>query len=129
LGLTSQAEVERSPFLGALFEGVVASEILKSQINHGGREKLFYFFDQQGLEVDFLVPRPGTKLWLVEAQTTKNVHPAMASPLLNLQGSLYRKAARLILVHRRSPTTPPMTAIAKGVEALVLDEMVNELVK
>jgi predicted AAA+ superfamily ATPase len=40
LGLTSVAELERSPFLGALFEGFVAAEILKSQADRGMRKEL-----------------------------------------------------------------------------------------
>jgi hypothetical protein len=47
LGITSAAELERSPFLGALFEGFVASEILKNQTNRGVRKELYYFRDQQ----------------------------------------------------------------------------------
>src|SRR5450631_2259663 len=33
LGITTQAELSRSPWLGAIFEGFVAGEILKSQVN------------------------------------------------------------------------------------------------
>ena len=57
LGITTQAELERSPFLGAVFEGYMAAEILKSQVNHGRRKELYHFRDQQGLEVDFIFPR------------------------------------------------------------------------
>ncbi len=35
LGIESEAELSRSPFLGALFEGFVASEIVKAQANAG----------------------------------------------------------------------------------------------
>jgi hypothetical protein len=56
LGLETQTEVERSPFLGALFEGFVASEIAKVQAHAGRRRQLYTFRDQQGLEVDFVVP-------------------------------------------------------------------------
>lgn len=52
LGITTQAELNRSPFL----EGFVDSEILKHQINQGRRKNLYHFRDQQGLEVDFLFP-------------------------------------------------------------------------
>jgi predicted AAA+ superfamily ATPase len=38
LGIRSAAELERSPFLGPLFEGFVASEILKGQTNQGLRK-------------------------------------------------------------------------------------------
>ena len=41
LGVTSSAELERSPFLGASFEGFVAAEILKSQANQGIRKELY----------------------------------------------------------------------------------------
>src|SRR6516225_912680 len=85
LGLRSVAELERSPFLGSLFEGFVAAEIIKSQANRGMRKELYYFRDQQGLEVDFLVPRPNAKLWLVEAKSAKTVRPPMASPLTSLK--------------------------------------------
>jgi uncharacterized protein len=79
------AELERSPFLGSLFEGFVAAEIVKSQADRGIRKELYYFRDQQGPEVDFLVPRPNAKLWLVEAKAAKTVRPPMASPLTSLQ--------------------------------------------
>jgi len=75
LGLTSVAEPERSPFLGALFAGFVAAEILKSQVDRGMRKELYYFRDQQSLDVDFLVPRRNAELWLVEAKSAKTVRP------------------------------------------------------
>jgi predicted AAA+ superfamily ATPase len=127
LGLTSVAELERSPFLGSLFEGFVAAEIVKSQADRGMRKELYYFRDQQGLEVDFLVPRPNAKLWLVEAKSAKTVRPAMASPLTSLQRALQKRAERLIVVHRKSRLQVPTSAIAKGVEALDLGQFVGEL--
>ncbi len=48
LGIQSQGELERSPFLGSIFEGFVATEILKAQVNRGHRKELYYFRDQQG---------------------------------------------------------------------------------
>ena len=80
-----ESELERSPFLGPLFEGLVAAEILKSQVNRAERRRLYFFRDQQRLEVDFLIPRPNAGLWPVEAKASKTVRPAMAAPLLALQ--------------------------------------------
>ena len=127
LGLTSAAELERSPFLGSLFEGFVAAEIVKSQADRGMRKELYYFRDQQGLEVDFLVPRSNAKLWLIEAKSAKTVRPSMASPLISLQKALQKRAGRLIVVHRKSRLQMPTSAIAKGVEALDLGQFVDEL--
>jgi uncharacterized protein len=127
LGLTSMAEVERSPFLGALFEGFVAAEILKSQADRGLRKELYYFRDQQGLEVDFLVPRPNASLWLVEAKATKTVRPAMASSLLSLRRALPNRSARLLVVHRKSQSQLPTAALAPGADALDVENFVIEL--
>jgi predicted AAA+ superfamily ATPase len=127
LGIRSQSELERSPFLGALFEGWVASEILKSQVNRGMRKELYYFRDQQGLEVDFLLPRPNARLWLVESKATKTVHPAMAAPLMSLQHSAMKRSERLVVVHRKSTSQVTTRAIAKGVEAMDVEEFVGEL--
>jgi predicted AAA+ superfamily ATPase len=127
LGINSTAELERSPFLGALFEGLVASEILKSQTNAGSRKELYYFRDQQGLEVDFLVPRANAGLWLIESKASKTVRPEMAASLLSLNRSLRKKAKRLIVVHRKPGTPLPPAAATRGVEALDIERLVEEL--
>jgi len=127
LGVTSSPELERSPFLGALFEGFIASEILKSQTERGRRKELYYFRDQQGLEVDFLIPQPNAKLWLVEAKAGKTVRPEMAAPMSSLQRAARNRADRLIVVHRKSQSQISTPAIAKGVEALDVEEFVDEL--
>lgn len=127
LGVTSSAELERSPFLGALFEGFVAAEILKSQANRGIRKELYYFRDQQGLEVDFLVPRPNSNLWLIEAKAGKTVRPSMASPLLSLRRAMLQRSGRLIVVHRKSRSQLQTAAIARGVEAVDVERFIQEL--
>jgi predicted AAA+ superfamily ATPase len=102
LGITTQA-LERSPFLGPLFEGYVAAEILKSQINQGGRKELYYFRDQQGLEVDFLFPGRRGRLWMVECKTSRTPQPAMARPLVSLRQPMpNRLAPRVALVPRQA---------------------------
>jgi len=127
LGVTSAAELERSPFLGTLFEGFVAAEILKSEANRGMRKELYYFRDQQGLEVDFLVPRRNSNLWLIEAKAGKTVRPSMASPLLSLRRALAKRSVRLIVVHRKSRSQLTTAAIASGVEALDVERFIHEL--
>lgn len=129
LGITTQAELERSPFLGAIFEGFVAAEIVKSQANEGRRKELYHFRDQQGLEVDFLFPAGhGGGLWLVECKASKTVQPAMARPLGSLRGAMGDKAqVRSVVVHRASAGAPPTRALAPQMEALDVRAFVEEL--
>jgi uncharacterized protein len=127
LGIQSQAEFDRSPFLASIFEGFVASEILKSQINRGQRKELYYFRDQQGLEIDFLVPQPNARFWLVEAKASKTVHPSMASPMLSLSRAAKDRAARRIVVYRKSRTGTAFIALARGAEALTLEQFSAEI--
>lgn len=127
LGIASQAELERSPFLGPLWEGFVAAEILKSQINQGRSKELYYFRDQQGLEVDFLFPHGGG-LWMVECKASKTVQPAMARPMESLRRSMgNRTPRRLAVVHRTSTSPAPTRALAPGIEALSVEDLVREL--
>jgi hypothetical protein len=127
LGIQSQAELDRSPFLGSIFEGFVAAEILKSQINRGQRKELYYFRDQQGLEIDFLIPRSNARFWLVEAKASKTVHPSMAAPMLSLSHSAQDRAARRIVVYRKPRAGALFTALARGAEALTLEQFSAEI--
>jgi len=127
LGIQSQSELERSPFLGSIFEGSVAAEILKSQINRARRKELYYFRDQQGLEIDFLVPQPHARFWLVEAKATKTVQPAMAAPMLSLARVTGSRAIRRIVVHRRSQAGREFSGLAQGAEALTIERFSAEI--
>jgi len=128
LGITSEAELQRSPFLGQLFEGFVAAEILKGQANQGARKELYYFRDQQGLEVDFLMPRPNAGLWLIECKAGKTVRLPMAAPLLSLRRALGKRSKRLTIVHGKSRSTLATKAVTDGVEALDLEQFVADLI-
>lgn len=99
LGIESLRALERSPFLGHLFEGWAASEIVKAQLNAGKRRELYYFRDQQGLEVGFLVPTGPASLALIEAKASRTPQPAMATPLLRLKHSITKYQATAWVVH------------------------------
>jgi hypothetical protein len=127
LGITSEQELRRSLFFGELFESFVAVEILKSQANQGARKDLYYFRDQQGLEADFLIPRPNAGLRLLECKAGKTVRSAMAVPLLSLRRALRKRRESPIIVHRKSRSAPATAAITSGVEATDLERFVADL--
>jgi hypothetical protein len=132
LGITSQAELNRSPWLGAIFEGFVASEILKSQVNQGRRKELYHFRDQQGLEVDFLFPDQHGGTWMVECKASKTVIPSMAGPLKRLRPALIHgtptgRRVRSAIVHVRAATGKQTRALAPDIEALDVEDFVGIL--
>ena len=105
----------------------MASEILKNQINRGAHKELYYFRDEQGLEVDFLVPAGKGRVHLVEAKTTRTPAPAMAAPMRSLAAAMKDKMADAYLVHRPAKTPAPTNALAPGVSAVSLPELIGEL--
>ena len=123
LGIDTAGELARSPFLGALFEGFMASEIAKSQVNSGHRRELYHFRDEQGLEVDFLVPGRGGAVALVECKAARTVTPAIAAPMQRLAEAMKKKrpqgtAVHMFLVHQAPKSGVSTPAVAPGVRAL-----------
>lgn len=95
LGIESAVELARSPFRGTLFEGLVAAELVKAQANRNARRELYYFRDEQGLEVDFVVPGRSSRLRLIECKAGHTVTPRDAAPMLRLADAIERSGSRL----------------------------------
>ncbi len=58
-GHASEEQIQKGPMSGALFEGLVLSELVKF-FNHQGKKPSIYFFrDNNGLEVDFIIEYKG----------------------------------------------------------------------
>ena len=132
LGIETPIQLEKSPFLGPIFEGFIAGEMAKAQLNAGRRRELYYFRDQQGLEVDFIVPIRGGGVRLVEAKAARTVTPGDAAPLQRLAAAWRgrpgpRGSAEMTLVHRPAQVEPASHAVAPGVRAMPWQEFVKGL--
>lgn len=132
LGIDSARELARSPFLGALFEGFIAAEIVKAQINGGRRPEIYYFRDEQGLEVDFLVPGRHGSIALVECKAARTVSPSMALSMQRLGKALKKKrphggAIEMYMVYQPSGTAVATTAVTPGVQAVAWQNFVHTL--
>ncbi|PWU22561.1 MAG: AAA family ATPase [Candidatus Rokuibacteriota bacterium] len=130
LGIASASELAKTPFAGTLFEGFIAAEIVKAQVHAGKRRELYHFRDEQGLEVDFLIPGRGGSLRLVECKAGRTVMPAMAAPMQRLAEAAEKKFARatrieMVLVHL-APEGQVQT-VAPRVRALAWQEFVRGL--
>jgi predicted AAA+ superfamily ATPase len=127
LGIRTAGALQASTFAGPLFENFVATELAKRQVNRGERIDLYYFRDQQGLEVDFIVPGGPRRLMLVEAKASRTVMPDMAQPLTRLAASIERYGTRSLVVHRGKESGMAGRTLAPGVSAVTLAELLEEL--
>ena len=125
LRISDAESLRDSPFAGPIFEGFVATEIVKAQINRGEEPELYYFRDEQGLEVDFVVPGPAGSLRLVECKAARTVTPDMARPSARLAEALRKHgpAGRIVesdVVYKPSAAVPMTTGLLPGVRAVGL---------
>ena len=131
LGIDSAAELAKSPFAGSLFEGLIASEIVKAQVNDGRRRELYHFRDEQGLEVDFVVPGRSGSVALVECKATRTVTPAMAAPMQHLRHAFTKRRGPrtrvdMFVVHETPKLASGTEAMAPGVRALPWRKFLDE---
>ena len=84
------------------------------------RREIYHFRDEQGLEVDFVVPRRGGSVALVECKHTSTIMPAMAAPMLRLRQAFrthHPKVAKvtMTIVHQAPRGGSATEAVAPGV--------------
>jgi uncharacterized protein len=123
LNIDSAAELARSPFRGALFEGFVASEIVKAQAGTGRRREIYFFRDAQGLEVDFLIPGERNSLTLIECKASRTVTPASAASVQRLAHAIGdrkpgRPVVNQVVVHEAPEAGVITRALAPGTRAI-----------
>jgi hypothetical protein len=132
LGIDIAADLRKSPFVGPLFEGFIASEIVKAQLNAGRRREIYFFRDEQGLEVDFVVPSRGGGLSLLECKATSTVTPQMSASMQRLAEAVKRRRPRgtrvqMTVVHEAQKGAATTRALAPGVTALPWKDFLDEL--
>jgi predicted AAA+ superfamily ATPase len=126
LGIGSAAALKTSTFHGPLFEGFVAAEIAKQQVNRGERVELYYFRDQQGLEVDFVLPRGAGRLVLIEVKASRTATPAMTRSLARLRVAIKGYDTQAVLVHAGTGLGAAGRALSPGTSAMTLPGLLAE---
>lgn len=125
LGIGSETALRKSTFFGPIFEGYVASEVVKHQINYGKNREIYYFRDQQGLEVDFIIPTGGGKLFIAEAKAVRSVKPAMADSLKKLSRAISRYKTENCVVYLNAPkkSKKEFTTLSPGIKAIPVENI------
>lgn len=129
LGIRSAGDLALSPFSGAIFEGFVISEIIKAQQASGGEGEVFYFRDEQGLEVDIVLSPQEGRIVLAECKLSATVSPSMSASMRRLASAFGRENLEIDmrLVHKPSAAGRVATTAGEGVRACTVDEFVSEM--
>ena len=126
LGIETEDALRKSPFFGQIFEGFAASEIVKHQENSGKRRHIYYFRDQQGLEVDFIIPFSGNaRLLVMEAKAVRSVKPSMGISLMKLARAIPGYKVEKYVVHLNPPkgVKKEFRTLSPGVMAIPVAEI------
>jgi predicted AAA+ superfamily ATPase len=70
-GVRSSEDLQKSPMLGAFFETLVLGQIIRWYANRGMADRVYFYRDHQGTEVDFIVPA-GNQLRLYECKYSED---------------------------------------------------------
>ena len=119
LGIRTKDDLLNSPFKGALFEGLVASEIVKQRLNRGLERNLYTFRDRQGWELDFVVLHDASHLSLLEVKATATPMPGDANQLkkaTSFMSANYQISSYLVHAGENRYIAP--MPLAKGVTAV-----------
>lgn len=73
-GFRKPEDLETSPMLGPLFETLVLGQIIRRYASEGRKERVYFYRDHQGGEVDFIVPT-GNRLRLYECKYSEDPSP------------------------------------------------------
>lgn len=72
LGIRTPEQMETHPLRGNIFETLIISELIKSQLNRGERPAFYFWRDSNGNEVDLIVEQ-GTMLMPIEIKSGKTL--------------------------------------------------------
>ena len=105
LEITKAAQLQIHPQRGAIFEGMVITEMVKKRTNAGLPVNLYYWRDKTGNEIDIIVDDAG-KLLPVEIKSGKTLHSEFTKSLHYYMGISKVKNACLLyggdLLQKRS---------------------------
>jgi predicted AAA+ superfamily ATPase len=73
LGIRNAAQLKNHPLRGAIFEGMVITELLKNRTNAGMQVNLSFWRDKTGREIDIIVDNGNTQ-FPIEIKSGKTIH-------------------------------------------------------
>ncbi len=123
--LTAQkhsSALKNGPLAGALWENFVISEIVKFFNNRGQSPRLFFYRDNQGLEVDLLIEFNTNTLIPCEIKLTRTPHLTAGKSIAKLAKVLEKKSVQLKQCYVIAPLDASVK-LSKNITAVSLDAL------
>jgi len=98
MGIERWAQVRTHPLKGALFETLVASEVVKHRYNQGKRSNLSFYRERAGTEIDFLYEVGGGFVAL-EAKAGETLNQGFFSGFPKLRKTLGDRLLAAVLIY------------------------------
>jgi predicted AAA+ superfamily ATPase/DNA-binding CsgD family transcriptional regulator len=135
LGIESADELRRSTHRGPLFEGLVVSEILKARVNAGRRPEVYFYRDEDKVEVDFVLPAGNGRIVLFEAKSSETPDPRDAASMLKVRLDFLRRnpsaKVECFVVYPRigGVSGRAVRSLSDGVMAITIEEVATAALK
>ncbi|MBS3742390.1 MAG: ATP-binding protein [Candidatus Cloacimonetes bacterium] len=84
LGINSTETLALHPLRGSIYENLIYSELLKNNVNHGNRVNIWFWRDNHGTEIDFLL-EIATDITAIEVKSATNFHDDYLNNLLKFR--------------------------------------------
>jgi predicted AAA+ superfamily ATPase len=118
LGIQTAEQLFLSPLRGGLFEGFIISELIKNRLNRGENPELWFWRDNNGMEIDCLIAE-AEKLAAMEIKSGKTFNDEMTS-CLERWSKIYTEGGDRFLVY-----TGLQKSAYKGIKLLPWKDIVN----
>lgn len=86
LGIEKE-DLYNSPFRGGLFETITFLELKKAIISNNSFQKIYFYRDQNAMEIDFIVEK-GSRLKLIEVKWTASIEERHLVPIKTLVANI-----------------------------------------
>ena len=98
LGIESAKQIDTHPLRGALFETAMVSELKKTILNHGKSDRLFFWRDSNGDEVDVIIEQ-GDLLLPVEMKSGATINRDFFSGLTKWHALAKERSSEPVLMY------------------------------
>jgi len=96
LGIERVEQVSRDPLIGNLFENLVVLEALKARYNRGLTPNLYFYRDNQGLEID-LLHKQGSEITGIEIKSASTWNASFKKTLQQFDQKINPLSKRVVV--------------------------------